>query len=467
MRSPRVLRTGVAYDYDLFVIGAGSGGVRASRMAARCGARVAIAEERFIGGTCVNVGCIPKKLFVYAAEIREELRDMRGFGWSAGEAGFDWATLLANKDAEIRRLNGVYERLLHGSGVQLVHGRARIVDPHTIEIASSEGEMLTATAEHILVATGSRAVRPTEPGTERAWISDDVFYLPQRPRRLMVVGGGYIALEMASIFAGLGTEVTLAYRGPHLLRGFDDDARFFLAEELRKKGISICLNTSVQCLEDGPDGSIVAVLSHEETIEVDAALYAIGRLPNTAGLGLEAVGVQTNESGAIVIDERFATSVPSIWALGDVTDRMNLTPVALAEAMAFVDHVFGGGGRPIRYDTVPTAVFTLPPLACVGMNEADARVQYGEVHVYTSEFRPLKHTVSGSSERAFMKLVVDAKSDRVLGVHLVGRDAPEIVQGFAVALTCGATKAQLDATIGLHPTAAEELVTMRERRPDR
>ncbi|HEY8428469.1 MAG TPA: glutathione-disulfide reductase [Sandaracinaceae bacterium] len=455
----------MAYDYDLFVIGAGSGGVRASRMAARRGARVAIAEARFVGGTCVNVGCIPKKLFVYAAEMREELQDMRRFGWSPGEARFDWPTLVASKDAEVQRLNEVYERLLHGSGVQLIRGRARIVDPHTVEIAA-EGETLRASAERILVATGSRPVRPTEPGTERAWVSDDVFYLRELPKRLLVVGGGYIALEMASIFAGLGTHVTLAYRGPHVLRGFDDDARFFLADELRKKGITICLNTSVQLLEDGPGGSIVAVLSHEETCEVDAVLYAIGRVPNTEGLGLEEVGVRLNDAGAIVVDERFATSVPSIYALGDVTARKNLTPVALAEAMAFVATAFGKGAAPIRYDTVPTAVFTIPPLACVGLSEADARARYGDVHVYTSEFRPLKHTVSGNDERAFMKLIVHPETDRVLGVHIVGKDAPEIIQGFAVALTCGATKAQLDATIGLHPTAAEELVTMRERRPD-
>lgn len=457
----------VAYDFDLFVIGAGSGGVRASRMAAQRGARVVIAEERAVGGTCVNVGCIPKKLFVYAAEVAHELRDARGFGWSPGEARFDWATLVANKDTEIARLGGVYERLLHGSGVELMRGRARVVGPHAVEVTSADGTKRRASAERILIATGSRAVRPSEPGTERAWVSDDVFYLRERPRRLLVVGGGYIALEMASIFAGLGSRVTVAYRGPHLLRGFDDDARFFLADELRKKGIGLLLNTSVQCIEHGEGGAMVAVLSHEEAIEIDAALYAIGRAPCTEGLGLEEVGVRTRDGGAIVVDERFATSVPSIFALGDVTDRMNLTPVAIAEAMAFVAHAFGGGAPPLRYDTVPTAVFSLPPLACVGLNEGDARALSGEVDVYTSEFRPLKHTLSGSDERAFMKLVVDRATDRVLGVHLVGRDAPEIIQGFAVALTCGATKAQLDATVGLHPTLAEELVTMRERRPDR
>lgn len=455
----------MTYDFDLFVIGAGSGGVRAARMAAGKGARVAVAEARFFGGTCVNVGCVPKKLMVYAAAVRDALTGAAGFGWRT-EASFDWATLIANKDAEIRRLNQVYERLLHGSGCTILRGHARLLDPHTVEVTDEAGQRTRHTAERVLVATGSRPVRPNEPGTERAWISDDVFYLDRRPERLLVVGGGYIALEMASIFRGLGSEVTLAYRGPHPLRGFDDDVRMFLVEELRKKGIHVCLNTGVECLEDGPDGSIVAVLSHEETLEVDAALYAIGRLPNTEGLALEELGVALGPTGAIVVDGQFRTSVPSIYALGDVTARMNLTPVALAEAMVFVDTVFGEGRPPIDYEKVPTAVFTLPPLASVGLTEAEARVRCGEVHVYTSEFRPLAQTVAGGSERAFMKLVVEAATDRVLGVHLVGADAPEIIQGFAVALTCGATKAQLDRTIGLHPTAAEELVTMRERRPD-
>lgn len=454
----------MSYDFDLFVIGAGSGGVRASRMAAAKGVRVAVAEERFFGGTCVNVGCIPKKLLVYAAAFREDIAHSAGFGW-AMQGTFDWATLIRNKDAEIARLNAVYERLLHGAGVTVFRGRARFVDPHTVEVDEGDGKRRRVTAEHVLVATGSRPVRPTEPGTERAWVSDDVFRLEQLPKRVLVVGGGYIALEMATIFHGLGSEVTIAYRGPHPLRGFDDDARFFLVEELRKKGMRVLLNSWVQCLEDGPGSSTIAIFSHAETLEVDAVLYAIGRAPNTDDLGLDRIGVQRNEVGAILVDERFRTSVPNVYALGDVTDRKNLTPVALAEAMAFVDHVFGSGRPPIRYDTVPTAVFTLPPLATVGLTEAEARVRYGEVHVYTSEFRPLKHTLSGSSERAFMKLVVSAADDRVVGVHVVGMDAPEIIQGFAVAMTCGATKAQLDATVGLHPTAAEELVTMRERRP--
>lgn len=449
-----------AHDFDLFTIGAGSGGVRASRMAANAGARVAVAEDAHFGGTCVNLGCVPKKLMVYAAELRHELSEGAGFGWTAS-GSFDWKTFRANKDRAIARLSGLYEKLLHGAGCEIVRGRATIVDPHTVEVAGKR-----YTAENILVATGARPVRPSEPGTDGAWVSDDVFHIEELPKRLLVVGGGYIALEMACIFHGLGCEVTVVYRGAHPLRGFDDDTRFFLLEELRKKGIAFHMNTSVVCLEK-KDGTTFAMLSHEEEVEVDAVLYAIGRVPNSHGLGLEELGVERTERGAIVVDERFATNVPSIHAIGDVTDRMNLTPVAIAEAMSFVDHLYGAGGYPIDYETVPTAVFTQPPLAAVGLTETQARVRHGTVHVYTSEFRPLKHSMSGSSERAFMKLLVEPESDRVLGVHLVSPDAPEIIQGFAAALVCGATKSQLDATIALHPTAAEELVTMRERRVDR
>ena len=332
-------------DFDLFVIGAGSGGVRAARMAAKAGARVAIAEERFLGGTCVNVGCVPKKLLVYAAALRDEMAGAAGFGWT-GEGTFDWPSLIRNKDAEIARLNGVYERLLHGAGCTLLSGRARLIDAHTVELRDEHGANTRYRAEHVLVATGSQPIRPSEPGSERGWISDDVFYLESMPERLLVVGGGYIALEMASIFRGLGSEVTLAYRGPHPLRGFDDDARFFLVEEMRKKGVRFLMNTSVRCLEDGPNGSIEAELSHEEELEVDAVLYAIGRSPNTSGIGLEALGVERTETGAIVVDEHYQSSVPSIYALGDVIERATLTPVAIAQAMSFVGHVFGHGRPP-------------------------------------------------------------------------------------------------------------------------
>lgn len=457
----------MSYDYDLFTIGAGSGGVRCSRMSASRGAKVGIAEGRFLGGTCVNVGCVPKKLFVYAAHFRDEVEEAAGFGWTTGEPTFDWQTLKQNKDTEIERLNGIYRRLLKGSGAELHEGWATVVDPHTVEVAYADGSTKRHTAANILVATGGKPVRPTEPGTDRAWISDDVFELDELPNRIMVVGGGYIALEMAGIFHGLGSAVTLVYRGPHPLRGFDDDVRTFLLDELRKKGMEMYLNTNVLCLEEGKNGAIEAMLSHEETLEVDAALYAIGRRPNTAELGLEAAGVELDERGAVVVDEHFRSSVPSIWAIGDVTDRVQLTPVAIAEGMALTETLFGDRGpQTVDYENIPTAVFSQPPLATVGLTEAEARVKYGKVHVYTSEFRPLKHTLSGSSERMFMKMIVEVATDRVLGVHMVGADGPEIVQAVAVALKCGATKAQFDATIGLHPSSAEELVTMRTRRPD-
>ncbi len=456
----------MAYDYDLFTIGAGSGGVRASRLLAAQGLRVAVAEERFLGGTCVNVGCVPKKLFVYASKVSEELAQAAGFGWTVGEGSFDWATLVRNKDAEIARLNQVYGRVLHASGCEVLRGRARLVGPHELEVTLADGEVRRVTAAKILVATGGTPRRPTERGTERAWISDDVFYAERRPERLLVVGGGYIALEMACVFHGLGSQVTLAARGAHLLRGFDDDVRAFVLEEVRKRGVDVRLNTKVECIEP-TDGGQVAMLSHEESLEVDEVLYAIGRDPNTRGLGLEEVGVQLNERGAVVVDAHYKTTVDHIFALGDVTDRLNLTPVAIEEAIVLARNLTTDGPPgALDYDHVPTAVFSQPPVACVGLTEAQARERADEVHVYTSEFRPMKNTLGGSAGRTFMKIVVDAASDRVLGVHIAGDDGPEIIQGFAVALKCGATKAQLDATVGLHPTAAEELVTMRERRPD-
>jgi glutathione reductase (NADPH) len=454
------------YDFDLFTIGAGSGGVRASRMAAAKGARVAVAEMGALGGTCVNLGCIPKKLFVYAAQYAHAFEDALAYGWRAPEPTFDWATLVANKDAEIRRLNSVYARILRGAGAELVAGRARLAGEHEIEVTAADGTVTRHTAEHVLVATGGRPVRPTEPGTDRAWVSDDVFGLETLPKRILVVGAGYIALEMAGIFHGLGTQVTLVYRGPHVLRGFDDDARAFLTDEIRKTGIDVRLNTTVRCLEDAEGGAISAVLSHDEVVEVDAALYAIGRTPNTDGLGLEARGVELDSGGRVVVDDYYRSSIPWIHAIGDVANDMNLTPVALAEGMALAETLFGEGPTRVDYDYVPTAVFSQPPLATVGLTEAAARAAHGPVDVYTSEFRPLKHTLSGRSERTFVKMIVHPETDRVLGVHLVGADGPEIIQAVAVALRCEATKAQFDATIGLHPTAAEELVTLRDKRPD-
>ena len=443
-------------EYDLFVIGGGSGGVRAARMAGQRGARVALAEAGALGGTCVNLGCIPKKLYSYAAHYGEAFEESHGFGWHGEAPSFDWETLKRNRAIEIMRLNGVYEKLLIGAGVQLLHGRARLADAHTVEVA---GERLRA--GHVLVATGGAPHPPEFPGHELAISSNEMFDLEPFPRRLLVIGGGYIACEFASIFNGLGSRVTQLYRGTQVLRGFDEDIRAFVAAEMAKKGVDIRLDAQVASLQRGA-GGLLARLADGSTLEVDAVLAATGRWPNAAGLGLEQAGVRTSERGAIVVDERFRTSVPHILAVGDVIDRVQLTPVALAEAMAVVDHLFGDGRRTVDYGNIPTAVFTHPNVGTVGLTEAQARERHGRLRIYRSEFKPLKHTLSMSGERALMKLVVDDASDRVLGVHMAGADAGEIVQGFAVALKAGATKAVFDATIGIHPTAAEEFVTMRE-----
>jgi glutathione reductase (NADPH) len=441
---------------DLFVIGGGSGGVRAARMAAQRGARVALAESGALGGTCVNLGCIPKKLYSYAAHYGEAFEESHGFGWSGPAPEFDWATLKRNRAIEIMRLNGVYEKLLVGAGVRLMRGRARLRDAHTVEV---DGERVGA--KNILVATGGAPHRPDFPGQDLALTSNEMFDLAPFPQRLLVIGGGYIACEFATIFAGLGSRVTQLYRGAQVLRGFDDDVRAFVAAEMVKKGVDLRLNANLASLRRGT-GGLEATREDGGMLEVDEVLVATGRWPNATGLGLEAVGVQPNEHGAIVVDEEFRTTVPHILAVGDVIDRVQLTPVALAEAMVVVDRLFGEGTRRIDYDNIPTAVFTHPNIGTVGLTEAQARQQHGRLRIYRSEFRPLKHTLSGSTERSLMKLVVDDATDRVLGVHMVGADAGEIVQGFAVALKAGATKAVFDATIGIHPTAAEEFVTMRE-----
>jgi glutathione reductase (NADPH) len=446
------------HDHDLLIIGAGSAGVRCARASASLGARVAIVEAGRTGGTCVNVGCVPKKLMVYASHFAEEMQLARGYGWSVGAHVHDWAGFIAAKDAEITRLNGVYERLLRGAGATLLRGRAQITGPHSIEIGGDRH-----TARHIVIATGARPMRPTTPGVEHAIVSDDVFALAQRPPRVVVVGGGYIAVEFAGVFRGLGSEVTLVHRGAHVLRGFDDDARAFLTDEMRKKGVCLRLNATVEFIEKLPSG-LLCELPETEEIEADAVLYAIGRVPNTEGLGLAEVGVEIDADGAVVVDEYSHTRVPSIHAIGDVTNRMNLTPIALAEGAALAKTLFGGAPTEVNYNNVPTAVFAQPPLSSVGLTESQAHAVCAKVDVYTSEFRPLKHTLSGSQERTFMKLVVDAETDRVLGVHVVGIDAPEIVQGLAIALVCGATKAQFDATIGIHPTVAEEIVALRVKR---
>ena len=443
--------------FDLFIVGAGSGGVRAGRMAAQRGARVAVAEDAALGGTCVNLGCIPKKLYSFAADYHESFEEAAGFGWRVAAPSFDWETLKANRRVEIARLNGVYGDLLESAGATIVRGRARVVGAHEVEVGGVRYQ-----AEHIVVATGGWPVPADVPGGERAISSNEIFDLARFPRRLVVVGGGYIACEFASIFNGFGAEVTQLYRGEQILRGFDLDIRNFVAAEMAKKGVAIRVGAKVRALEEGSGGATRVLLADGSTLEADTVLYATGRVPNTAGLGLEAVGVALEANGAVVVDQRYRSSVPSIYAVGDVIDRVQLTPVALAEAMALVDDLFGGAERHVDYLHIPTAVFTHPSIGTIGLSEDDARARFEKIRVYRSEFKPLRHTLSRSSERALMKLVVDDANDRVVGLHMVGADAGETIQGFAVAMKAGATKAVFDATLGIHPTAAEEFVTMRE-----
>lgn len=450
------MSTDTRYDFDLFTIGAGSGGVRASRMAASYGARVAVAEERYLGGTCVNVGCIPKKLLVYGSHFGHDFEDAAGFGWTVGERAFDWPALVRNKDQEIARLNSIYRRLLADNGVELFESRARVLDPHTVEVAGRK-----VTAANILVAVGGWPTVPDVPGKEHAITSNEAFHLPEMPRRVVIVGGGYIAVEFAGIFNGLGAEVTQLYRGPLFMRGFDMDVRKTLAEEMRKQGIDLRFDADMAAIQRNGK-ALTAVLKDGGELAADAVMYATGRLPNTRSLGIEEVGVELARNGAVAVNERFQTNVPSIYALGDVTDRVKLTPVAIAEAMIFARMLFKDGAGPMDYGNIPSAVFSQPPVGTVGYTEEAARERYGAVDVYRSVFTPLKHTLSGRDEKTLMKLVVDRASDRVVGCHMVGADAGEILQGMAVALGCNATKADFDRTVGIHPTAAEEFVTMRE-----
>ncbi len=450
-----------SYEFDLFVIGAGSGGVRAARMAAQTGARVAVAEAGALGGTCVNVGCIPKKLYSYAAHYAEAFEQAKGYGWRSAEHPIlDWDALKANRKQEITRLNGVYGRLLDGAGAKLIRGWARLLDAHTVAVKTPEGEQ-RYTAKNILTATGGKAYLPSFEGSELACTSDDIFDLDPFPRRLVVVGGGYIACEFASIFNGLGAQVTQLYRGEQVLRDFDEDVRHFIAAEVRKAGVDLRVKTDVTRIARAADG-LALTLTDGSKLQADVVLYATGRIPNVDGLGLEALGVRQKKSGAVIVNAVYQSSVPSIYAVGDVTARVQLTPVALGEAMVVVDHLFSNGQRQMGYDYIPTAVFTHPNIGTVGLSEHDAREKYGQVSIFKTDFKPLLHTLSGSSERCMMKLIVDVASDRVVGLHMVGSDAGEIVQGFAVAMRAGATKAIFDSTIGIHPTMAEEFVTMRQ-----
>ncbi|QJQ99115.1 glutathione-disulfide reductase [Halomonas sp. PGE1] len=446
------------YDWDLFVIGAGSGGVRAARTAAATGARVAVAEDRYLGGTCVNVGCVPKKLYSYAAHFHDAFEDAAGFGWQLGETPqFDWATLRDNKVGEIKRLNGIYGRLLEGAGVRLINGRARVLDAHTVEVA---GE--THRAEKILVAVGGWPFVPEFPGSDLALTSNEVFDLDAFPERFLVLGGGYIAVEFASIFNGLGSETHLVYRSELFLRGFDQQVREFTRDQMAAKGVNLHFEANIERIERS-EGGLAVTLTSGEVLEVDAVLAATGRRPHLAGLGLDALGVELTESGHVAVNDRFESSVPSILALGDVTGGLELTPVALAEAMHLVAHHFGDTppAAPLDYRNIATAVFCHPNIGTVGLSEEQAREQCGEIRVYVTDFRPMKHTLSGSQERCLMKLIVDDESDVVVGAHMVGEEAGEVIQGIAIAVRAGLTKADFDATVGIHPTGAEEFVTLR------
>jgi len=445
------------YDFDLFVMGVGSGGVRAARMSATWGARGATAEDRYMGGTCVNVGCIPKKLFVYASHFSEDFRHARGFGWQTDTPRFDWGTLVRNKNAEVTRLNGVYRGMLENAGVTHFDGRARIVDAHHVSINDK-----VVSTEKILVATGGWPSVPEFPGRELVITSNEAFFLDRLPKRVLVVGGGHIAVEFAGIFAGLGVDTHLSYRGPLFLRGFDRDIRETVAGEMRKKQIGLRFDSIVSHIVKTDSGAFDVTFEDGGTLQVDLVLYATGRSPAVHDIGLENVNVACRDNVAIIVDVNFRTTEPSIYALGDVTDRMQLTPVAIAEAMAFARTQYLGQPTIMDYRGIPTAIFCQPNVGTVGLTEEQARDEYARVEVYRSSFRALKHTVSGSDERTMIKIIVDADTDRVVGVHMVGAEAGEIIQGMAIAMKAGATKAVFDSTVGIHPTTAEEFVTMRE-----
>jgi glutathione reductase (NADPH) len=445
------------FDYDLFVIGAGSGGIRASRISHHLGGKVAIAENYRIGGTCVIRGCVPKKLLSYAAHYAEDFEDARGYGWSLEGASFSWPALIANKNREIARLSAVYTDGFAKVGITVIEGTAKLVDAHTVAIGERR-----VTAQHILVATGGWPVKPSIPGIEHAITSNEAFELAALPKRILIVGGGYVAVEFAGIFHGLGSEVTLCYRGEQILRGFDDDVRKHLHDEMGKKGVRILLKSEVSRIDRRSNGTLDATVNGSR-IECDAVMVAAGRKPNTARLGLAEAGVKLDEEGGVVVDRFCRSSAENIFAVGDVTNRIALTPVAIREGGAVALTLFGGVETPVDLDDVPSAVFSQPPVGTVGLSQSRAIEKFGKVDIYKASFRPLRHTLSGRDERTLVKLVVDAATQRVVGAHMVGADAPEIIQGIAIAVKAGLTKAQFDATVGIHPTAAEEFVTLREK----
>ena len=447
----------MAYEFDLFVIGAGSGGVRAARFAAGFGAKVAVAESRYLGGTCVNVGCVPKKLLVYGAHFADDFEQASGYGWTLDEATFDWTTLIANKDREIHRLNGIYRNLLVNSGVTLIEGHARLTGPNEVEINGARH-----TAKHILIATGGWPQIPEIPGREHAISSNEAFFLKQLPKRVLVVGGGYIAVEFAGIFHGLGANTSLLYRGDMFLRGFDGSVRKHLHEELTRRGMDVQFNADIARIDKQADGSLKATLKDGRELEADCVFYATGRRPMLDNLGLENTGIKLDKRGFVEVNDLYQTDEPSVLAIGDVIGRVQLTPVALAEGMAVARRLFKPEQyRPVDYKMIPTAVFSLPNIGTVGLSEEQAIEDGHTVHIFESSFRAMKLTLTDCQERTFMKLVVDADTDKVLGCHMVGPEAGEIIQGLAIALKAGATKQHFDETIGVHPTAAEEFVTMR------
>ena len=448
------------FDYDLFTIGAGSGGIRASRISRHLGARVAVAENYRIGGTCVIRGCVPKKLLTYAAHYAEDFEDARSYGWTIENTSFSWPALIANKNREIARLSKVYADGFARTGIDVIEDTAKLADAHTVEVGGRR-----VTAQNILVATGAWPVKPTIPGIEHAITSNEAFELPALPKRILIAGGGYVAVEFAGIFNGLGSQVTLSYRGAQVLRGFDDDVRKHLHDEMGKKGVRIVLDSDVLRIDRCTDGSLEVSLTGVpgNKLPCDAVMVATGRNPNTARLGLAEAGVKRDGAGGVMVDRFCRSSVANIYAVGDVTHRLALTPVAVREGGAVAMTLFGGAETPVDLDDVPSAVFSQPPVGTVGLTEARAMEKFGKVDVYKASFRPLRHTLSGRDERTLVKLVVDASTQCVVGAHMVGADSPEIIQGIAVAVKSKLTKAQLDATIGIHPTAAEEFLTLREK----
>jgi glutathione reductase (NADPH) len=451
------------YDYDLFVIGAGSGGVRAARLASMTGARVAVAEYDRVGGTCVIRGCVPKKFMVYASEFSKTFEDAREFGWTVPDGKFDWPSFISRKDDEIARLSGIYTTNLKKAGADIVHGRAKLKDAHTVEVTDAEGAVSTFTTDKILIAVGGQVHMPDLPGIEHCISSNEAFHLETLPKSIAVVGGGYIAVEFAGIFNGLGVDTTLVYRGPNILRGFDEDVRVHLADELEKRGIRIILSATPTSIEKTATGLVTHLDGHTTPCETEAVMFATGRRAATLDLGLEKAGVETNADGTIVVDDFSKTSVDNIWAIGDVTGRINLTPVAIREAVAFAETVFHDRPTAFDHDCVPTAVFSQPPVGVVGLSESEARHTHRRVDVYLARFRPMKVAFKGGDERTLMKLIVAQDSQKVVGVHIVGAEAPEMIQLAAIAVKMGVTKQQWDMTTALHPTAAEELVTMREK----